>query len=124
MSRRPSPDQLALAMPLPQARSARAELVDASRSSGQRKKARGERWGSWPPLGERVAVVIEVEGQELALEGEFKGFAADPAEGVNVGRVRLASEQPGLSAGLAASLPREVGGVRLGQLRKWKGGIE
>lgn len=121
LRRPPSPDQLGLAIPLPAARSARAELVDAAKGSGSRKKAQGGRWGSWPPLGEAVLVLVEVEGAEVALEGSFQGFRADPIEGRNVGRVRLAQAQPGLSASLAASLPREVGGVRLGQLRKREG---
>lgn len=118
MRRPPSPDQLALAIPLTAARSARAELVDAAKGSGARKKAQSERWGSWPPLGEAVLVLLKLGDVEVALEGTFQGFAADPVEGCNVGRVRLAKEQPGISASLSRSLPREVGGVRLGQLRK------
>jgi len=122
--RPPDENQLALAVALPAARSARAELSDHAGRSGARKRALGGSYTSWPRLGEALVLLLPVHGADGPLEaelaGEFIGLEFDPAEGCNVGRVRLAGEQDGLSASLAASLPKIVSNVRLGMLRKRK----
>ena len=123
MPRRPPAEgQLALDIALPVAPSARAELSDHAGKAGARKKALGGPYTAWPKLGEALVLLLPVQGQdgpvEAALAGEFLGLEFDPAEGCNVGRVRLASRQLGLSASLAASLPAVVSSVRLGMLRK------
>lgn len=123
MPRRPPAEgQLGLDIALPVAPSARAELSDHAGKAGGRKKALGGPYTAWPKLGEAVVLLLPVQGPdgsaEAVLAGEFRGIEFDPSEGCNVGRVRLAAEQPGLSPSLAASLPAVVGGVRLGWLRK------
>jgi hypothetical protein len=127
MPRRPPAEgQLGLDIALPAAKSARAELSDHAGKAGARKKALGGPYTAWPKLGEALVLLLPVHGPdgpvEAVLAGEFLGLEFDPAEGCNVGRVRLAAQQPGLSASLAASLPAVVSDVRLGMLRKRNGG--
>lgn len=116
--------QLSLGIALPAARSARAELTDsAGKKSGSRaRKAAGGLLKAWPALGEAVVALVPVDGPEgrveAALGGQFMGCDYDAGNGSRTGRVRLFAEQPGLSASLAASLPRQVAGVALGQLRR------
>lgn len=123
MPRRPPAEgQLALGIALPSARSARAELTDTAGKPGSRaKKAAGALLKAWPGLGEEVVALVPVDGPEgraeAALAGQFMGCDYDPS-GSKTGRVRLYAKQPGLSASLAASLPRQVAGVALGQLRR------
>lgn len=120
--RLPAEGQLALAIALPVAPSARAELSDHAGKAGARKRALGGPYTSWPGLGEALVLLLPVHGPdgpvEAVLAGEFMGLEFDPAEGVNVGRVRLAGQQADLSPSLAASLPAVVSNVRLGMLRK------
>lgn len=123
MPRRPPAEgQLALDIALPAAPSARAELSDHAGKAGARKKALGGPYAAWPKLGEALVLLLPIHGPEgpveAVLAGEFLGLEFDPAEGCNVGRVRLAGQQPGLSPSLAASLPAVVSSVRLGMLRK------
>lgn len=115
--------QLSLGIALPAARSARAELSDAAGKAGSRtKKAAGGPLKAWPALGEVVVALVPVDGSEgrveAALGGQFMGYDYDAGNGSRTGRVRLFAEQPGLSASLAASLPRQIAGVALGQLRR------
>lgn len=115
--RPPAEGQLALGIALPQARSARAELTDAAGKSGSRaRKAAGGRLKAWPALGEAVVVWSAVVEADVA--GQFMGCDYDANSGCRTGRVCLFAEQPGLSASLAVSLPRQVAGVALGQLRR------
>ena len=123
MARRPPAEgQLALAIPLPSAPSARAELSDHAGKSGARKRALGGPYTSWPKLGEVLVLLLPVHGPEgpveAELSGEFMGTDFDPAEGCNMGRVRLAAVQPGLSESLAATLPKTVSNIHLRMLRK------
>lgn len=126
-ARRPAPTaaqgQLALGISLPAARSARAELTDAAGKPGSRaRKAAGGPFKAWPALGEAVVALVPIDGPggraEAPLAGQFMGCDYDAGTGSRTGRVRLYAEQPGLSASLAASLPRQVAGVALGQLRR------
>jgi hypothetical protein len=122
--RLPAEGQLALGISLPAARSARAELTDAAgKKPGSRaRKAAGGPFKAWPALGDPVVALVPIDGPdgrvEASLAGQFMGCDYDAGTGSRTGRVRLAAEQPGLSASLSASLPRQVAGVALGQLRR------
>lgn len=102
------------------ARSARAELVDATKP--QRKRRAKDTYAEWPRLGTRVGVVLHIDDTpegavEAVLTGQLVGMQYDVAVGSNIGRIRLDREQKGLSESLRASLPQTMP-TTLGLLRK------
>lgn len=115
-------DQLSLGLPaLPTARTARAELVDATRRQPERKL---KTFAEWPRPGTRVAVLLFIdevlpshELVETSVVGELLGHQFEAMYQNMVGRVRLDADQPGLSESLKASLPKVIE-TTLGRLRK------